>query len=83
MSNVPANRARIGWISMLAVLMVGVMCGECAGQAGRGGLRPLRRHVSHVRPLHGVPVAAHSLLAPSELAPMRYYGGPKSPMWRG
>ncbi|MBR1086307.1 hypothetical protein JQ621_02325 [Bradyrhizobium manausense] len=57
-----------------ALLMVGT-----AGSAqAKHGHR--HRHAHHHAPTATARLAAQE---PSSLGPMRYYGGPKSPMWRG
>ena len=65
---------RLGVISALAALLAAGTCGEAAAKVHKG--RP------HAR---GALYASHAELVaqpPARLGPMRYYGGPKSPMWR-
>jgi len=70
-----ANRgARIG----LAAILVFGICGETAA-------RSHRTHVRHLR-ARGVMLESHAQLVARPAAQpgaLRYYGGPKSPMWRG
>jgi hypothetical protein len=79
MTSLVARAARIGFASLamtITILMTGVS-GAAANTHGR-----------HIRHLHARSVLFESraqLLAPTpvRLGAMRYYGGPKSPMWRG
>jgi hypothetical protein len=41
-----------------------------------------KRHASHARSLSSVDRAMASAQQPARLGPIRYYGGPKSPIWR-
>lgn len=80
------GRARSGQIVLFTAAVVGVMIGFCGDAVARHG-----RHLHHrrrfVRHLHKIPSpcceAAQLVWSqPALLGPMRYYSGPKSPMWR-
>ena len=69
--------ARIGFVAMVVMILAAGFCGDAAAKPGR---RPL-----HAR--NGAATSGESFqlvrLQPGRLGPMRYYGGPKSPTWRG
>jgi hypothetical protein len=69
-------RARISvFVLVAAVLTVGV-CGDAAAKTHH------KRHLHAHRPV----AESRAQLVPQyqvRLGAMRYYGGPKSPMWRG
>jgi hypothetical protein len=74
-----ANRgSRIGFAAVIVTILVVGICGEATA----------RTHRAHIRRLqaHSVMLESHAQLVPqppARLGAMRYYGGPKSPMWRG
>ena len=77
MSNISARRARIGFLSLAAAMIL------AASFAGDAAARH-RVHIAHFRGLNAraqyvqsVPVQENA-----ERAALHYYGGPKSPMWR-
>jgi hypothetical protein len=64
--------ARILCFALLAAILAAGMCGDAVAKAGKG--RSYARSTASEEP---------STQQQARLAPMRYYGGPKSPMWRG
>jgi hypothetical protein len=76
MSYLSGRNARIGFATLItAVLTVG-LCGDAVAKVHHKGRLHAR---SAVYESHAQLVSP----APARLGPMRYYGGPKSPMWRG
>jgi hypothetical protein len=80
------RRTRIGFPVLAAIILTAGICGDAVAKTGKGRL--------HVRHLAAQNLAAQNLPAEGHggepakseqvrLGPMRYYGGPKSPMWRG
>ncbi len=68
---------RIGWAALVAAILSVGICGDALAKAHKGHWR------WHAR---GIAYESHAQLVmqqPARLGPMRYYGGPKSPMWRG
>jgi hypothetical protein len=78
MSNINARRARMGFLTLAAAMIVTV------GLAGDAAARH-RIHTAHFHRLNNAR-AQYVQSAPVQEnagpAVMRYYGGPKSPMWR-
>jgi hypothetical protein len=74
MINVNAGSARMGLVGLAAtVVLTAGFCGEAiAKHRTRVARRPLERNIQTAL-IHGTTTSAH----------MRYYGGPKSPMWSG
>jgi hypothetical protein len=77
MSNINARRARLGFLT-LAVAMIPVL-GLVSDAAARH-----RVHTTHFRELNARAQYVQSVPVQENAGPvaMRYYGGPKSPMWR-
>jgi hypothetical protein len=74
MTDLTGTSARIG-VATLVVVLTTAISGDAAAK-------------THKRHLHARSVVYESRAqlvsqAPTRLGPMRYYGGPKSPMWRG
>jgi hypothetical protein len=80
MDHVGANRARIGAIALLAAALICGACGESAAQTVERSSTELRATASRGQGAAAPVVPSEQ---PAGLGPMRYYGGPKSPMWRG
>jgi len=81
MDHVAVIGMRIGAIAMFAIVLVCGICRESAAEAGeRNSSQPSETVARHQVPATG-PAASSEQQA--KLGPMRYYGGPKSPMWRG
>ena len=76
MTGMIANIARVGFVIPIGTILILGSCGDAVAKTGK-------RHW-HAR--HAV-FDSHAQLVwqqqPARLGPMRYYGGPKSPMWRG
>jgi hypothetical protein len=77
-----ARTARVGFVILTGAILTAGMCGDALAKAHK-------RHL-HARGFRsecgGRQSEKHALLVsqqPVRLGPMRYYGGPKSPMWRG
>jgi hypothetical protein len=68
--------ARIGFVVFAAGVMIVMVAGEAAAKH--------RRHVVHHHGLSKQTVNAQAAVLPQSTSTgmMRYYGGPKSPMWR-
>ena len=70
--------ARWGFVVALGAILAVATSGEAAAKRRKGHL-----HYAHVH--HSI-AGSHAQLLPQQparLEAMRYYGGPKSPMWRG
>ena len=70
--------ARWGFVVVLGAILAVATSGEAAAKHRKGHL-----HYAHVH--HSI-AGSHAQLLPQQaarLGAMRYYGGPKSPMWRG
>ena len=78
LNHIRTGRLRISSVTWLATLAVCVIGGECAGEA-----QPLHRPTAPLtRQSDGATGASGLVPPPGRPAPMRYHGGPKSPMWR-
>lgn len=77
MSNIHARSARIGFLTLAAAMIL------TAGLAGDAAARH-RVHTAHFRGLNARAQYVQSVPVQENAGPtvMRYYGGPKSPMWR-
>jgi hypothetical protein len=66
--------ARAGCIILLTGIVTAALCGDAVA----------RGHKRHLHAHRAVYESRAQLVSqqPVQLAPMRYYGGPKSPMWR-
>jgi hypothetical protein len=62
-------------MSLAVTLLIGGLCGDTAAKSIKGHLHG--RNLTSQNSLQ--PVAQQ----PTQLGATRYYGGPKSPMWRG
>jgi hypothetical protein len=75
MTYLTVRSARIGVATLVAVVLAMGICGAAAATA----------HKRHWH-AHSSSYESRAQLVsqqPARLGPMRYYGGPKSPMWRG
>jgi hypothetical protein len=68
-------------IALMVAVFIGGACGESVAQAVEHTSAPSREMASRAQAPAVAPLAASDQQA--RLGPMRYYGGPKSPMWRG
>ncbi len=75
MTYMTARSARIGFVILVAAILTVGIYGDAAAEAGKGRLHA-HRSIYESR-------AQLVSQQPARLGPMRYYGGPKSPMWRG
>jgi len=78
MSNINAGSVRTGFLTLAAAMIL------TAGLADDAAARH-RVHNAHFRGLNARAQYVRSVPAQVNAGPtaMRYYGGPKSPMWRG
>jgi hypothetical protein len=78
MSNINAGSVRTGFLTLAAAMIL------TAGLADDAAARH-RVHTVHFRGLNARAQYVRSVPAQVNAGPtaMRYYGGPKSPMWRG
>jgi hypothetical protein len=70
-----ARNVRVLFVTVVAAVLTAGVCFDAVAKTHKGNL--------HTR---GVVSESHAQLAfqqSTRLGPMRYYGGPKSPMWRG
>jgi hypothetical protein len=74
MTYISARSARLGFVTLVATILTAGICGDAVAKARKGHL--------HV---HGPISESRAQLAPQQPVQLgtRYYGGPKSPMWRG
>jgi hypothetical protein len=75
MTSMIARSVRIGFLTLVAAILTVAICGDALAKAHKGRLHA-RNSVSESR-------AQLVSQQPARLGSMRYYGGPKSPMWRG
>jgi hypothetical protein len=68
------RNARIGFAILVATAMTAGICGDAIAKVHKG-----RLHARSVTSESRVQLVSQD---PVRLGPMRYYGGPKSPMWR-
>jgi hypothetical protein len=72
------GRVRIDFFTLLATVLTVGICGDAAAKTHRAHIRHW-----HARRLIFESRAQQVSQLPVRLGVMRYYGGPKSPMWRG
>jgi hypothetical protein len=74
MTYVNAKTVRIGFVTLAVTILIAGFCGDASAKAHKG-----RLHVSN-----SVHESNAQLVSPqpAQFGQMRYYGGPKSPMWR-
>jgi hypothetical protein len=75
-----AVRMRIGGAALLAGFAICGIGGACASQ---DKAQWPHRPALQARQFDDAAGTRGPALSSSQIAPMRYYGGPKSPMWRG
>jgi hypothetical protein len=73
------SSARIGFVALVAAAITAGLCSEAVATHGKR-----HRHAHRLIPeSRGIePDVQLASQQPVRLGPMRYYGGPKSPMWR-
>ena len=76
-----AALTRWALVVLVATIQTAGICGDAIAKTGKGHLhaRNLAYAGDRSEPVSNVQAG----LVQARLAPMRYYGGPKSPMWRG
>jgi hypothetical protein len=79
MDRVAMRGARIGAIALLALALSGGIYRASAAEAGERSPSPLHQTAARSQRLVTPPVSPEQQ---AHLGSMRYYGGPKSPMWR-
>jgi hypothetical protein len=72
----------IGFVALAVALLTAAICGDAAAKAGNGH-RHARSPVAATRERENADSVQLLAQQPARRGPMRYYGGPKSPMWRG
>jgi hypothetical protein len=70
-----ARSIRIGYVGLIVTILTAGICGDAVAKIHKGRLH-VRSPVYESR----AQLAAQQPVRPGA---MRYYGGPKSPMWRG
>jgi hypothetical protein len=81
MNQVSVKGSRIGGMALLVAVFIGGACCESVAQVVEHGSTQSRGTASRAQGPAAAPLASSDQQA--RLGPMRYYGGPKSPMWRG
>lgn len=76
MTSIIANIARTGPVILVGAILTTI---GSSGEAAAKHHRKARLHTHRFAESHA-PLLPQQ---PVRLGPMRYYGGPKSPMWRG
>jgi hypothetical protein len=77
-----AGRARIGFVIMVATALTAGICGDAAAKAGKGRSHS-RGFIYEGRDSKSAKRLQLASRPSGRPGPMRYYGGPKAPMWRG
>jgi hypothetical protein len=75
MTCMTARSVRLGFVTLIATMLTAGICGDALAKAHKGRL--------HARSSIYESRAQLVSQQPAQPGPMRYYGGPKSPMWRG
>ena len=75
MTYMAGRSSRIGFVMLVAAAMTAGICGDAVAMVHKGRLDA--RGVTYESP------EQFASPEPAWLEPLRYYGGPKSPMWRG
>jgi hypothetical protein len=81
MDHVAVRGMRTGAIALLATVLICGVCREGAAQAVEHNSNQSRETATRSQGPSAAPVASSEQQA--KLGSLRYYGGPKSPMWRG
>lgn len=79
MAGIVARIARWGFAVLFGALLTSVVSGEASARHHSG------HNHHHLHAWHATTNSHAELISPqpTQLGAMRYYGGPKSPMWRG
>jgi hypothetical protein len=75
MTYMNAGSVRLGFVTLIATMLTAGICGDAVAKAHKGRLHAR----SSISESHAQLVSQQ----PVRPGPMRYYGGPKSPMSRG
>jgi hypothetical protein len=75
MTCMTARSLRLGFVTLIATILTAGICGDALAKVHKGRL--------HARSSIYESRAQLVSQQPVQPGPMRYYGGPKSPMWRG
>jgi len=79
MDHAAVRGVRIGAIALLATALVCGICRASAAEAGERSPNPPHQTAARSQRPATPPVSSEQQ---AHLGSMRYYGGPKSPMWR-
>lgn len=81
MTYMNTRSAQIGFVALAVTILTAGLCGEAAARSHKGWLHAhgFVSESSEREPAERIQLASQQ---PAWLGPMRYYGGPKSPMWR-
>ncbi len=82
MSRMIARSARIGFVTLVATILTAGVCSDAVAKARKGRLHALTL-ISESRERESAKRLELVSQQPARPGPMRYYGGPKSTMWRG
>ena len=82
MTCMSTRASRVGFAIMAGMILTAGICGDASAKARKHHLH-VRGFLSESRGRQAAKCAQFPSLQPVRLGPMRYYGGPKSPMWRG
>ena len=77
-----ARGARIGFVIMVATALTAGICGEAVAKAGKGRSHS-RGFIYEGRDRKSAKRLQLATRQSGRPGPMRYYGGPKAPMWSG
>jgi hypothetical protein len=77
-----ARSARVGVVILVGTILIAGICSDAVAKTGKRHWHA-RGLVSEGRGQQSAKCAQLVSRQPVRLGPMRYYGGPKSPMWRG
>ena len=88
MNCIVVGTARIGLAILVGAILTAGICGEAVAKSYKVRVAHRVHHKVHfAHRAHWHESRAEAVLfvpqQPARLGPMRYYGGPKSPMWRG
>jgi len=82
MTCMSARASRVGLVIFTGAILTAGMCDDAVAKVHKRHLH-VRGFLSESRGRQAAKCAQFPSLQPARLGPMRYYGGPKSPMWRG
>ena len=82
MTCITAKVSRVGFVILVGTILTVGICGDALAKVHKRHLH-VRGFLSGSRERQSAKHAQLVSQQPVRLGPMRYYGGPKSPMWRG